>query len=319
MKCLKLFCVLLLLSLVQVSSHAMLPRQITCAAPSEVAAHTAVLMFIDTVTDPLTAIEVRGAVASARPRNHGSASWSLGWDDAELTLKFDFSGYADGIHDRYATLQIGRHGRTYDVSRSVDAEGGFNSICVEWADDSTATVSVGNKVLHPVATTTLPHPGNSIYVKTMQPLELQEVILETAAPNSEPQMSQWTDPEELKAYLRASTDPVEGLYGYLDLETNTAMARPGGSYKLALVSDPRGGYHIIYIAGAKVGGSLWQLGALKGHLTPTRFIGQYELTWRDATGAELTHDCHATLESGALLKVEFPLLEASMRFVKQPL
>ena len=320
MKCVKPFGVLLLSILayqpLQASNPGGFPRQQLCVAPSEVAAFDSA--WIDLPCRELSALEVRAAIPSASPRRGGVKQWTLGWGPGvSMTLQFDFSNCIDGVGSCRASLICSADGTVCDVSKLVDADGGYNSLSVEWRD-SLAHISLARKYPKELVALRIPAPSRRIYVTATAPILLQEVIAEAADSTAVPPLTQWTDLGLLEAYLTRSDDPIEGLYSYMDRENNPVVARLGGMYRLALVKNQSAGYDILYMSGAEVNASRWQFGMLKGTLTPTLFVGQYDLIWRDAMGEPITLDCHATVEPGALFKVEFPLLDASIRFSKSP-
>lgn len=121
--------------------------------------------------------------------------------------------------------------------------------------------------------------------------------------------------ESLAEYLAASRDPAEGFWKYYDRKTDPLRAAIGGKYTLATVRTADGGYDIIYLAGADARYGLWQPLLVKGHLTPDGFDGCYLLSWRDADGAEISHETSATIE-GDLLILSFPYWKATLRFAR---
>lgn len=121
--------------------------------------------------------------------------------------------------------------------------------------------------------------------------------------------------EDLTAYIRSSKDPVEGLWKYLDRDIDLDKAQLGGTYSLATVRRPDGDYDIIFLAGANMRRSDWQPLRIKGRLRPTIFDSHFDLEWHTATGVTLREDTHATIEQdGAILRLNFPLSNSSIRF-----
>ena len=91
--------------------------------------------------------------------------------------------------------------------------------------------------------------------------------------------------------------------------------RLGGRYTLATVQSVNG-YEIIYIDGAKVKKSLWNLGMLKGHIFKTIFTGNYDLFWIDATMEPIDDEAYATIENGVILTLNFPTYKSQVRLSK---
>ena len=78
---------------------------------------------------------------------------------------------------------------------------------------------------------------------------------------------------------------------------------------------PDGDYDIIFLAGANMRRSDWQPQRIKGRLRPTIFDSHFDLEWHTATGVTLREDTHATIEQdGAILRLNFPLSNSSIRF-----
>ena len=106
---------------------------------------------------------------------------------------------------------------------------------------------------------------------------------------------------------------LEGQWVYLDRDTDTDKALPGGEYRLAIVRSGSG-YDILYMEGARTCASEWKCGMLKGRLMPTAFDGHFLLEWYDAEGYPAGRENYATLENPSLLSMSFPLLDSMLRF-----
>jgi len=91
--------------------------------------------------------------------------------------------------------------------------------------------------------------------------------------------------------------------------------RLGGRYTLAAVWRD-GGYDLIYVDGAQVKKSLWQMGMVKGRITKTIFTDNYEGEWIDATLEPINKDVYATLDNGVILTINFPVYKSQVRFSK---
>ena len=92
--------------------------------------------------------------------------------------------------------------------------------------------------------------------------------------------------------------------------------RTANSSSFKTTMTPANGYDLIYIDGAQVKKSLWQPGMIKGHITPTIFSGNYDLSWIDATMEPIGDDAYATIENGVLLTLVFPEYKSQVRFAK---
>lgn len=125
-------------------------------------------------------------------------------------------------------------------------------------------------------------------------------------------MTEWTDQDKLKEYLKRSADPLEGIWTLYGSTLEDTLLRMGGDYRLALVRNGNG-YDIIYISGAAVGRDRWQRGMIKGHLEATDFGGVYCLVWYDAEMKRMDHDLKAqTEEFSNVLRLYFPYQDSSV-------
>lgn len=120
----------------------------------------------------------------------------------------------------------------------------------------------------------------------------------------------FTRVEEIEDYLLLSNDSIEGLWRYLDRDTDAAKVRMSKRYALATVSTGNG-YEIISI---NPDGTA----EYKGNMTPTVFEDHFDLVWHDANGRRLDDENSATLsDSRFILRLDFPLLKSTLRFSRQ--
>ncbi len=130
------------------------------------------------------------------------------------------------------------------------------------------------------------------------------------------------DVSKIPNIIKIANEGIVGYWEYLDRNIKNDHIRLGGKYTLAVIPNPEydGTYDIIYISGAKTNGSRWLSGMIKGHLYPTRFIGNYQLYWIDSEMYPITEqddDSYATLKDNVILEFNFPLHNSSIRFSKQ--
>lgn len=121
-------------------------------------------------------------------------------------------------------------------------------------------------------------------------------------------------PERLASLYTAA--PPEGVYTYLDRDTDSRRALLGGRYTLGVIANSSGSYDIIYLSGATVNPEDWKSGMKKGELTPTIFANHFDLKWMTSTMRHITLDCHADIEQDAILTLSFPLLKSKIRFAR---
>ncbi|MCM1067466.1 MAG: hypothetical protein NC418_07840 [Muribaculaceae bacterium] len=154
------------------------------------------------------------------------------------------------------------------------------------------------------------HPAAIGYLCDRPAKELRNDIRWLPLPK--PEEAPCPDLESLKARIAQSTDPMETFWRYLDRDTDPAKASLGGSYTLATVAEPGGSYSIILVDGTRL--------TLKGRLHPTIFTGHYDLEWRDAQGRAVDTETSAGIElDGAILRLNFPLHSATLRFSRAAL
>ncbi len=112
---------------------------------------------------------------------------------------------------------------------------------------------------------------------------------------------------------------LPGLYSLLDYDFDDSYARPGGSYRIAVVPDGYSGcFDIFYLDGAKINTSLWHPGMKKGRLLPTPFANLYDVEWYDAEGSLMRHDVQAEFDPLAVtLSFKFPYQNSNLRFRKE--
>lgn len=190
---------------------------------------------------------------------------------------------------------------------------GFSVILTAQSDY--ASVSLGGKKL--TKTIEIPFerktPGAIGYRSEKALEELQNEVL--MLPSSPVEWAEFESIEALEEYLRSSTDGYEGLWMYLDRDTEPTKAHLGGRYALATISDGNGGYKIVYLDGANAQETIWQPLMIKGHLRPTVFRDHFDLKWLDAAGDPVLDEGNATYEiEGMALKITLPLHKATLRF-----
>lgn len=161
-------------------------------------------------------------------------------------------------------------------------------------------------------------PGAIGYECTHPLDELVNTVHATELKVLEP--SHITEIEELKDHIARSTDPSEAFWTYLDRDIPPASASLGGFYTLATVKEPDGSYSVIYIDGASAASTAWKPMMLKGRLHPTIFKDHYNLEWIQPSGTVLDTDTSADIIlDGTVLRLNFPLNNASVRFQKTEL
>lgn len=121
---------------------------------------------------------------------------------------------------------------------------------------------------------------------------------------------------DLTGYFASSKDELEGIWSYFDRNISSRNVKLGGKYTVAIIRNGND-YDIIYISGQKVEARRWKPGSVKGHLSPTPFVGNYNLVWYDSLNSELSDDTYVQLLDGNLLEVNFPTIKSKIRFLKE--
>lgn len=298
--------------------------------------HDAPVTFADSsatiqlVSGGLESVRAEARVAmKSIPERQGMASawWELRLSSPDDTLAVKLhhgnTDFGDILDRRITRLTISRKGDALvekEVEGFAPGSGFYNTLSAELDACGHLLVSGGSKA------------GKILAETDIAPF--QPVTADVAVCGGEGTMSlfcceslrspgavmatMWTM-ESLAERIKNSDDQAEGFWKYLDRENDPEYARPGGRYLLATVKNERGEYDIIYVDGAQTYADKWEPMMLKGRLTPTIFIGHYDLEWVDSSFESISEDIHADITDGAILTVSFPLLKSKMRFSKMPL
>lgn len=130
------------------------------------------------------------------------------------------------------------------------------------------------------------------------------------------QRAAFDDMRALHDHLSTSADSLECLWQWVDCETEAPAVTAGGRYTLATVTNNSDGYDIVYINGAQIGE--WQPLDIKGHLAPSPFEGQFDVTWYDSAGHDTGEGVYATITPDGLMTLTFTPLHSRLRLIKRP-
>lgn len=269
--------------------------------------------------------EARVAAEGIRERRGLSeGGWSLSVnglsDTLRIFLRWGNSNYGDFTDRRYviATGEVaGVCLFQTEAKGFAGAPGSYNSLRITLGADGTSlSVHGGSHAMAEIASALLPSPlcpvSSSVSVTGKGTVAL---LVNDYALSDEAIAGSSLTVDELESRLRATTDPLEGYWTYLDRQNDPAYARPGGRYTLATVSNGEG-YDILYVDGAVTNAARWHPMMLKGSLTPTQYVGHFTLRWIDAEFQTITDDIHADLSDQGILSLSFPLLKTMLRFTK---
>ena len=129
------------------------------------------------------------------------------------------------------------------------------------------------------------------------------------------ELREYGNKDILETYLLRSKDSREGIYVMLDRSLDEDYLRPGGNYRLAMVSDGAGGYELIYLSGAEKEAESWQPGMVKASLRPTGIPEIYDVVWIDAAGRKISTEVKAQI-SLPVISISFPYLSSEIRLRK---
>lgn len=266
------------------------------------------------------AAEVRCSMPDAAVARHRMASWRLSWPSGQsVSLMFDNCGHTDGT-DRPVAIIMADNGRG-ETSRTavysgLDFHGGANTLCVEWRD-GTASIFAGKNRLRGVAAIPMPCPRGNCNVSATSKATLVDAAVEIVCA---PQLQSGLSADSISAYFAAAATgnltlhPLEGIWEYMDRDTDPALAIEGGRYRIAIIGLGNNRLSIIYLGGAVTNATSWHPGMIKGTITDIGFADHFKLGWIDAMQEPMDADCYATLLTGSVLSFSFPLHSATLRF-----
>lgn len=248
-----------------------------------------------------SAVEARVSLSSARPGK--AASWTLSWGTDSVIVEFDCRNMVDGVGEPSVRVRCGNYS---SPASSMNFNGGWNSLAVEWGKSGGARILAGESQLEPVMeieNLSRPDSGQLSVSSPYGKLKVCDLIAET-------------DDADLSG-LMTDCDPYElEVWEYID-STESSSALLGGNYKLGLqkTSD---GYDLIYLDGARVNSSAWYPGMKKATLISRGFQNHFLLTWIDSTGRTIPGEHFAVLDPlDSVLTLTFPAFPITVRFTKR--
>ena len=291
------------------------------------------IVFLDEpdVTATATAVELRGTPTNhKRPGCRYGIVWSYdtlrrNYYTATLSPSGDDN---DAVTDsRHVNFEVTYHKQEGDslmlnkrLTSGMDCERYTNTIGVDIdGDNGMAHIYAGGRNLMSIAEVDMNRRG----IPEMGVMAVGRCEVEILMSEKQPDMtaalaSEWNE-HSLTEYMAGNgLKPEEGLWRYLDRSNDDRYCRMGGDYTVAIVDNGDNGFDIIYLSGAETNGRQWHTGLKKGQLIPTQFAGHYNLVWYDATMRPLTEETSATIETGEILRLDFPLLRTSIRLAKLP-
>lgn len=267
------------------------------------------------------AFEIRGASAAEHTRIDILWSYDSIADAPIHTASFRLSEPSDGIYGSNApTMEVSIDGNVIGhLDSGIASRKGDNSIAVEFDfANSTVTALAGSSYLTPFASAAIPDTAEGIRFGVRLPGRwVTDMAVTSYAKDPAYELVTGLTEAAIDSLIAASPQSPAGYWRYLDRDCNPDYARPGGNYTLAIVPDAEpDSYLILYLEGAQTAASRWHPGMIKGRLKGTPFEGHYDLVWYDAELSPHSSECSATLEQPIVLRLDFPLLKASLRLAR---
>ena len=265
------------------------------------------------------------------PRDCADASWGVrinapGGSSVDIALRRQGKASAENDYGLPLEVTVSRQApdRTvcdqaaYKITDDINVNIGAWSLTLQKRPhDSSLLCSVGQRT--PLLDIDLGLPSDSaqtITAHSLSPLRLARLSC-FVTPTERLSSARFTTADSLLDHLAASADPVEGRWQYLDRDTDPRLLNTGGDYSLATVTAADGSIEIVYLGGSKANTGYWRPMMLKGRLTPTPFVGHYDLVWYDAYGARIDSETSADITAdGSIMRLNFPLHGGSLRFRK---
>lgn len=287
------------------------------------------------------AIEIRASVTKpsekATIRSNGFAAVMNGSDGSsiEAWLIPTADDYDPISRKRQATftLILRRPGVSDSVLVSKTISGyvapadGFNTLGMEMDSGSNLTVYAGDKKPEDIATV---HDVRlrplAVGMKSRGTTAVELIVTETVPDPAAALSTGKTPPEIAGIFNRRQPEGPEGIWHFLDRDTDNRSIRLGGEYTIAIVADEESApgnnapksYTIIYFDGAKVENGSWKPGMKKGRLTATSFQNHYNLSWITADMQYLDTECNARLSNDkSIISFNFPIYGSTVRFSRQ--
>lgn len=238
---------------------------------------------------------------------------TMSFDDIldKRSLRVDVVKYTEGIED----ILYSKH-----FYNCVDLYDGFNVIMLDY-DLKQTNIYIGNKELTKLCSLSVVNPINDMktgyYVGSGADVMVERFVIKLNDNKCANILTPWNK-QRLDEHAGLSDDKdIEGFWCYFDRDLNDKSVKLGGKYTIAIVKNDCGGYDIIYYDGAKINGSQWKCGMLKGRLTPTTYIGNYNLVWYDSMMNMISDDCYAQFDDMNIVTMVFPVEKSKIRFIRK--
>ncbi len=253
--------------------------------------------------------------------------WNFHDSDNYEALKISWrnsSPYDDVINQKSLELELQSisNGKTKSIlkkqiTENVSTDGNYNSIQILFDGRNKLTVKIGDKYLKEVAVIDNASFGKSsnigYFVEKDAQISVRRILFKSEPNKEDLHKTEYTQ-SKLDSIFEHSRDPNEGYWRYLDRNMDETLMKLGGKYRIAVVRVDDG-YELLYAGGATTLSNLWQPYMLKGKLTATPFIDNYDLVWHNAKKEPISDEAYAFFSEN-ILTLKMPLLKAEVRFYK---
>lgn len=290
---------------------------------------TVEFVFNNKISLESLSLEARVAIKSIKSKNgEFGISWktSNGMDIIvmlnDLTYNSNLFNGIDEIELK-VTAYDGQNERELAKSvltKNIGTCGNANSLQIKFTKDKNTIIYVGNALLDKRIELDKQYSDMPIEAALITKGKCRVINMNSHAESDKliSLSTNWTL-EKIKSKIKDNSK-LNGLWKYLDRQTDSRYTQLGGNYKLATIEEEDGSISIIYIEGAQTNRSNWQQGMKKGILHRTPLIDNYDLQWFDSQMNLIDKECYATFEQdGNILILNFPLLKSVLRFVKKPM
>lgn len=302
-------------------------------------------------------IDVVGAMKRSGHRvGDDDSAWGVEFRDAEGRARLDvrllcgtepFDATFSRPYLRVTVDSIDVAGNRHPVDNrqlfnGVNMYKGFNGLRISYGNYK-VLVAVGSKVLLTASGFNYDTPLVSASVGGNRSLEVRYLEVKAEPARWVPLQSGWSA-DEASGYA-ATANGIEGIWEFLDRDTNARIAEPGGAYRLAVVphrhtawcgcpasdkidgtyrmerpagaKDANAVYDVVYLGGGRIYEKYWSPGMVKGRLYATGFENHYALQWFDSEMLPIGTEISADFTAPSILAFNFPLLKSTLRFSRR--
>lgn len=292
------------------------------------------------ISSDASAVEQEVEIAASMPGNRNgkgdAAQWMISGLDAEgecrfsITLSWGSEGLDEAFSRRYLQISadtVASQGRCVEVLRNkiyddVDLYNGVNVLTVVMRDGVVA-VWVGNDHQRDAGS----FGCSAVSAFRLHALGLLDVdyFVSAWAGNPARELQTGLNGDDILRLTHGASGAV-GVWHFLDRDTDSGWAEPGGMYRLAVVPHIDSGncgykgrqpvYDVLYLGGARVGSAHWAPGMVKARMYATPFENHYDVVWFDARMEWMGAEVSADFISPSILAFHFPLHKSHMRFTR---